>query len=98
MRRRRLFWVVGAMAGVALVAWAGNEVWNFRQGIGREGRAVLREGTRVEVFRVDPDDSPRGATGGPAIGGYPVLSQGADLGGDVAARLADAAIGQPVLE
>jgi hypothetical protein len=97
MRRRRLIWVVTAAASVALVAWLGSKIVTYVQGIGREGRAVLREGTRVEVFRVAPDD--RGVPpGGPRIGrDYPVLSQGTDLGADFAARLADAVIGHPEL-
>ncbi|HEY1380239.1 MAG TPA: hypothetical protein VGF55_25785 [Gemmataceae bacterium] len=99
MRRRRLIWVVGVAAGAALVIWIGSEVVEYGQGIGREGRVVLREGTRVEVFRVDPDDPPRPPTGGPRIGHhYPILSQGKDLGADFAARLADVVIGQPPLE
>jgi hypothetical protein len=66
-------------------------------GISREGRAVLREGTRVEVFRVSSEPS-RQPTGGPTIGRYPVLSQGKDLGPDFAARLADAVLGHPELD
>ena len=97
MLRRRLIWVVAAMVGVALVAWAGYEFFDFHGGIVREGRAVLREGTRVEVVRVDPDDSPQQPTGGPRIGRYRVVSQGKDFGADFAARLADVVIGNGVL-
>jgi len=66
-------------------------------GISREGKAVLREGTRVEVFRVAPEQ-PRSPTAGPKIGRYPVLAQGKDLGANFAARLADVLIGHPDLE
>ena len=84
------------MIGTVFVAWF---FWlaDLGPGINREGRRVLREGTRVEVYRV-ASQGLYGPADVPAIGGYPVLNQGKDLGSDFAARLADAVIWHPVLD
>jgi hypothetical protein len=82
---------VGLLVVAAVCAAAG-----CRPGISREGKAVLREGTRVEVFRV-ASEPPQTPTTGLKIGRYPVLEQGKDLGSDFAARLADAVMDHPEL-
>jgi hypothetical protein len=56
-------------------------------------RAILAGATRVEVFRIDGNDTPGRLKpkqeGGRSIGGFRVLSQGADQAQPFAAKLAD---------
>ncbi len=49
------------------------------------GDSIIREADRVEVFRVGSEPAASGA--GEAIGGYPILATGKELGADFAARL-----------
>jgi hypothetical protein len=84
--------VVGSLLVAAVCATIG-----CNPGISPEGTAILREGTRVEVFRVAPEPT-RSPTDRPKIGRYPVLTQGKDLGSDFAVRLAAAVNGHPELD
>jgi hypothetical protein len=96
-RRRKVVTMQARRVVCLLLAAVGAGAAGCGPGISREGRAVLREGTRVEVFRVAQKPL-RSPTGEPVIGRHPVLAQGKDLGADFAARLADSVLGHPVLE
>lgn len=83
--------IVGSLVAAAVFVGAG-----CSPGVSREEKAILREGARVEVFRVAPEPS-QGPTDGLKIGRYSVLAQGKDQGPDFAARLAEALSGHPKL-
>jgi hypothetical protein len=79
---RKVLWLLPVAVLLAVVAIVGIEIWG---GVSRSATTILRNGDRVEVFRV----SSKRADGGVAdtIGGRPILATGKEQGPDFAARL-----------
>ena len=70
---------------MALFAAVSAGVVGCRESNGVAGGDILRDATRVEVFRVGPDEVvPPGAN---TIGGYPILATAPEQGPEFAARL-----------
>jgi len=83
MRKSRWLVPVLAVAAVlAVVAFVGMEIWG---GMSRSATAILRDGDRVEVFRVSPKRAEQ--PGADTIGGYPITAVGNEQGPEFAARL-----------
>jgi hypothetical protein len=62
----------------------------------RRGVAILKGATRVEVFRVSPNESkPRGI---PLIGGFPITAVGKERGQEFASRLSSILLGRGVTQ
>jgi hypothetical protein len=80
---RRLRWLVPILVVLGVIAYAGLWVWG---GVNRSASSILRHGTRVEVFRVDPKP---GEDRADAVGGYPILAVGREQGPEFAARLSE---------
>jgi hypothetical protein len=79
---RKLRWLIPVVVVLAVVAIVGTEIWG---GVSRSATSILRNGDRVEVFRVSPKRVEVGAPG--TISGYPILAVGKEQGPDFAARL-----------
>jgi hypothetical protein len=78
----RLIWVVSILAVLVIATFIGIERWG---GINRQASSILRNGNRLEVFRVSPKYAPERTEG--TIGGYPIVATGGELGPEYISRL-----------
>jgi hypothetical protein len=79
---RKALWLLPILVVLARIAFVAMEIWG---GVSRSATSVLRNGDRVEVFRVSPKRADKPGPG--TIGGYPIIAVGNEQGPDFAVRL-----------
>jgi hypothetical protein len=79
---RKALRLVAVFVVLACIAVVAAEIWG---GVSHSATSILRNGDRVEVFRVSPKYADK--SGPEFIGGYPIVAVGKEQGPDFAARL-----------
>ena len=82
LRLWKLLWLLPVAFVLAIVAVVGSVIWG---GVSSSATSILRNGDRVEVFRVSPkwEKNPTVSN----IGGFEILATGKEQGPEFAARL-----------
>jgi hypothetical protein len=81
---------------LTVFALIGCHTSQLRDNLSDSGISILKGATRVEVFRVAPEEAPKPTKD--AIEGYPILAAGKEQGQAFAARLTSILLGKGVMQ